>query len=76
MLFFPLVVSSKHKLNKQHAKFVDVIHTNTFWYGIPYSGAHYDFYANGGRIQPDCEEEKGIYDKLPVGLAGKVQLEN
>ncbi|CAF1041590.1 unnamed protein product [Rotaria sp. Silwood1] len=47
------------RLDKNDAKFVDVIHTNTdiaFGVGLgsSQSSGHVDFYANGGQHQPGC----------------------
>ncbi|CAB0039882.1 unnamed protein product [Trichogramma brassicae] len=49
------------KLSREHAPFVDVIHTNgknSFYLGLGIYRplGHADFYPNGGRIQPGCEE--------------------
>jgi pimeloyl-ACP methyl ester carboxylesterase len=41
------------QLNKTDARFVDVIHTDSFM-GIPYSIGHVDFYPNGGKYQTGC----------------------
>ncbi|KAJ6636193.1 Endothelial lipase [Pseudolycoriella hygida] len=43
------------ELNKNDAKFVDIIHTDAGVYGINRSVGHADFYPNGGRRpQPAC----------------------
>ena len=43
---------------------MDVIHTNIGRYGVLFSDAHYDIYANEGVNQPGCN--KGIKSCLHV----------
>ncbi|XP_065205847.1 endothelial lipase-like [Planococcus citri] len=49
------VRNSDTLLNKKHADFVDVIHTNKGMCGVLYSSAHYDIYAENGFCQPGCD---------------------
>lgn len=42
-------------VNKNDAKFVDIIHTDAWLYGIPISSGHADFWPNSGKtLQPGC----------------------
>ncbi|XP_065225146.1 endothelial lipase-like [Planococcus citri] len=41
-------------LNRRHAKFVDVLHSNMGICGVYFSDAHYDIYLNKGTFQPGC----------------------
>lgn len=45
---------SDHKLGKDDAEFVDVIHTDVLARGVLASAGHVDFYVNGGIEQPGC----------------------
>lgn len=57
---FPLFYNSSNnkELNKEDAKFVDIIHTDAGIFGGPVSTGHADFYPNGGRRpQPRCKDE-------------------
>lgn len=45
---------SEHKLSKDKADFVDVIHTDILARGVLRSAGHTDFYVNGGIEQPGC----------------------
>jgi pancreatic triacylglycerol lipase len=47
------------RLDKDDAKFVDVIHSNTeialgLGLGTSEESGHIDFYVNGGQYQPGC----------------------
>lgn len=44
----------EERINKNVAKFVDIIHTNAGIYGIKNPAGHADFYPNGGKVQPGC----------------------
>lgn len=47
--------ADNEELNKNDAKFVDIIHTDAGVLGGPTSTGHADFYPNGGkRPQPMC----------------------
>lgn len=51
--FYPSLGTSP--VNKNDAKFVDVIHTDAWLYGIPVSTGHADFWPNSGKtLQPGC----------------------
>lgn len=51
--FYPSIGASA--LNKKDAKFVDVIHTDAWFYGAPVRTGTADFWPNGGRtLQPGC----------------------
>lgn len=51
--FFPALFMLA--LNKDDARFVDVIHTDGGLYGIPISSGTVDFWPNGGvTLQPGC----------------------
>lgn len=42
-------------VNKRDANFVDIIHTDAWFYGAPVSTGTVDFWPNGGRtLQPGC----------------------
>ena len=51
-------VDVRARLNKEDAKFVDVIHTNggetLIVLGIGQKSGHVDFYPNGGSVQTGC----------------------
>lgn len=44
----------ENPISKADAEFVDVIHTDTFFVGIPYRVGHIDFFPNNGKIQKGC----------------------
>lgn len=44
-----------HRLDREDADFVDVIHTNGNHLGVIKPAGHVDFYPNGGEMQPDCK---------------------
>jgi hypothetical protein len=41
-------------LNSQDAKFVDIIHTDSFAFGANLPTGHADFWVNGAKLQPGC----------------------
>lgn len=42
-------------VSKKDAKFVDIIHTDAWLYGIPIATGHVDFWPNSGKtLQPGC----------------------
>ncbi|XP_047035594.1 pancreatic lipase-related protein 2-like [Helicoverpa zea] len=47
-------VEASCRLNKDDAKFVDVIHTDDGVYGLDGQIGHVDFYPNSGSEQPNC----------------------
>lgn len=49
-----IFASGDHKLGKDDAEFVDVIHTDILQRGILSPSGHVDFYVNGGIEQPGC----------------------
>lgn len=55
---FPLFVTfdNSEKLDSGDAKFVDVLHTNALQNGKLEPSGTVDFYANGGVLQPGCDE--------------------
>ncbi|XP_065203975.1 endothelial lipase-like [Planococcus citri] len=53
--FTPGFVKKENTLNKNHARFVDVIHSNMGIFGVYYSDATYDIYLNNGAFQPGCD---------------------
>lgn len=73
------------RLDKTDAEFVDVIHTNALTL-IPYLGlgveqpaGHIDFYPNGGKKQPKCDQQKYtsiIIDGFPEGLRRFVECDH
>ncbi|GBM52173.1 hypothetical protein AVEN_170763-1, partial [Araneus ventricosus] len=49
------------RLDRADALFVDAIHTNAAptrfqGFGLPDSIAHFDFFPNGGHLQPGCPD--------------------
>lgn len=57
-------------VNKNDAKFVDIIHTDAWLYGIPISTGHVDFWPNSGKsLQPGCPK-RGIL--LTLSDVGKI----
>lgn len=45
---------TKH-ISKKDAEFVDIIHTDAWIYGAPFSTGHADFWPNSGKtLQPGC----------------------
>lgn len=50
-----IFATGDHKLDKNDAEFVDVIHTDVFQRGMLSPIGHADFYANGGIEQPGCK---------------------
>ena len=67
------------RLDRDDAKFVDVIHSNgepSFGLGLGLSepSGHVDFYVNGGQHQPGCpslyaHRSERFFIRLPVRLA-------
>ena len=57
------------RLDRTDADFVDVIHTNTEYFGFTAPIGHLDFYPNGGVQQPGCEQ---ILENLHLYFLGKV----
>lgn len=49
-----IFADEEHKLGKNDAEFVDVIHTDVLMRGVMRSAGHVDFYVNGGLEQPGC----------------------
>lgn len=49
-----IFASGDHKLGKDDAEFVDVIHTDILQRGVLAAAGHLDFYVNGGIEQPGC----------------------
>lgn len=59
----PVIVSADDRLASTDANFVQVIHTNANAFGAGICLGDADFWANGGTVQPVCEN-------LGTGLAG------
>lgn len=49
-----IFADKEHKLGKDDAEFVDIIHTDILQRGILLPSGHADFYVNGGIEQPGC----------------------
>lgn len=65
MPLFATIDDSK-KLDKEDAKFVDVIHTNALEKGKLEAVGHVDFYVNGGMSQPGCKNQTEMSKKLII----------
>ena len=48
------------RLSRESAKYTECIHTGYFL-GIKEPICHVDFYVNGGRNQPGCDKNVGVY---------------
>lgn len=60
-------LGDNEELNKNDAKFVDIIHTDKGICGGPISTGHADFYPNGGgRPQPMCGDSFWQFASLIV----------
>lgn len=54
---FELPLIAPQHLNRNDAKFVDIIHTNIGYAGYETPLGHADFYPNGGGpLQPGCDQ--------------------
>ncbi|KAL7299021.1 hypothetical protein TKK_0008117 [Trichogramma kaykai] len=58
----------EYRLDKSHANYVDIIHTNAAplqkaGLGLPEAIGHVDFYPNGGSFQPGCVKMATIFDE-------------
>lgn len=49
-----ILAATDHKLDKNDAEFVDVMHTDVYQRGVLLPSGHADFYVNGGIEQPGC----------------------
>lgn len=57
--FYPALGTAA--VNKHDAKFVDIIHTDAWLYGIPVGTGHADFWPNSGKtLQPGCPRRMGL----------------
>ncbi|XP_063782242.1 hepatic triacylglycerol lipase [Pseudophryne corroboree] len=68
-------MSSTDRLSPDDATLVDAIHTNTqeslgLSIGIKQQVGHYDFYPNGGNIQPGCQFQDLYTHIVEHGLSG------
>jgi len=52
----PFFSNKNSALDKDDAKYVDVIHTNAGGAGLSEAIGHADFYVNGGDFQPGCND--------------------
>jgi Lipase len=52
--YYPAI--SGQPLSHRDAEFVDAIHTDTFFVGVPYRVGHADFYPNNGELQSGCPD--------------------
>ncbi|XP_075228610.1 phospholipase A1 member A-like isoform X2 [Lycorma delicatula] len=53
------IIYKELKLSPSDAQFVDVIHTDMYYYGVGYPSGHVDFLVNSGRHpQPGCEKKQ------------------
>ncbi|XP_034943723.1 uncharacterized protein Rrp6 [Chelonus insularis] len=71
----PCFTNTEMSLDKQDAKFVDIIHTNArllsqLGLGLPHSIGHVDFYPNGGKNQLGCVNSDGsTFDYLGIPVS-------
>lgn len=55
-------------INKNDAKFVDIIHTDAWLYGTAISTGHADFWPNSGKsLQPGCPKRSFLLSLSDVG---------
>lgn len=55
-------------VNKNDARFVDIIHTDAWLYGIPIATGHADFWPNSGKsLQPGCPRRGMLLTLSDVG---------
>lgn len=53
-----VMASEEHRVGKDDAEFVDVIHTDSFARGVLSASGHLDHYVNGGIEQPGCNASR------------------
>lgn len=58
-----ITATPEHRLGKDDAEFVDVVHTDSFARGVLAECGHLDHYMNGGVQQPGCNatKEQSLY---------------
>ncbi|XP_060657244.1 pancreatic triacylglycerol lipase-like isoform X1 [Drosophila nasuta] len=76
-----VVTHDRHRLNREDAKFVDIIHTNPAERGILKPMGHADFYVNfRDGEQPGCENHKSpgscSHNRAPEYYAESIASEN
>ncbi|XP_075229116.1 phospholipase A1 member A-like isoform X2 [Lycorma delicatula] len=58
-IYFSWFFNNKLKLDPSDAQFVDIIHTDMYYYGVGYPSGHVDFLVNSGHHpQPGCENRR------------------
>ena len=67
--------NTENRLDKNDAKFVEVLHTDAGELGIVQPIGHVDIYLNGGKTQPDCPgwiAELGCSHLFPLWFLPKI----
>ena len=67
--------NKENRLDRNDAKFVEVLHTDAGELGIVHPIGHVDIYLNGGKTQPDCPgwiAELGCSHLFPLWFLPKI----
>ncbi|TRY63468.1 hypothetical protein TCAL_11838 [Tigriopus californicus] len=73
----PLFTLTKNRINRQSARFVDIIHTAGEFTSLESPLGHADFYPNGGvHPQPGCENDRSLDHKRSHFRAYKYYAES
>ena len=60
------------RLSQDDANRVEVIHTNVDHCGMREAIGHYDFYPNGGSVQPGCDRNPCSHSRAPEYFAESI----